>query len=336
MEESQGESMLNEEVSPEEVAEVVSAWTGIPAGKMMQGETEKLLSMEKVLSERVVGQEEAVVAVSDAVRRTRAGVADPDRPTGSFLFLGPTGVGKTELAKALAEFLFDDERAMVRIDMSEYGEKHSVARLIGAPPGYVGYDAGGQLTEAVRRRPYTVVLFDEVEKAHPDVFDVLLQVLDEGRLTDGQGRTVDFRNTILILTSNLGAGGTREQVMTAVKSAFKPEFINRLDDVVIFDALSQEQLRGIVDIQVAQLAARLSARRLVLDVDDAAMDWLAERGYDPAYGARPLRRLVQKAIGDELAKRLLAGDVRDGDRVLVRVSEDGESLAITGEPRDEE
>ena len=302
----------------------------------MQGETEKLLSMEKVLGERVVGQEEAVVAVSDAVRRTRAGVADPDRPTGSFLFLGPTGVGKTELAKALAEFLFDDERAMVRIDMSEYGEKHSVARLIGAPPGYVGYDAGGQLTEAVRRRPYTVVLFDEVEKAHPDVFDVLLQVLDEGRLTDGQGRTVDFRNTILILTSNLGAGGTREQVMTAVKSAFKPEFINRLDDVVIFDALSQEQLRGIVDIQVAQLAARLSARRLVLDVDDAAMDWLAERGYDPAYGARPLRRLVQKAIGDELAKRLLAGDVRDGDRVLVRVSEDGESLAITGEPRDEE
>ena len=336
VEESQGESMLNEEVSPQEVADVVSAWTGIPAGKMMQGETEKLLSMEKVLGERVVGQEEAVVAVSDAVRRTRAGVADPDRPTGSFLFLGPTGVGKTELAKALSEFLFDDERAMVRIDMSEYGEKHSVARLIGAPPGYVGYDAGGQLTEAVRRRPYTVVLFDEVEKAHPDVFDVLLQVLDEGRLTDGQGRTVDFRNTILILTSNLGAGGTREQVMTAVKSAFKPEFINRLDDVVIFDALSQEQLRGIVDIQVAQLAARLSARRLVLDVDDAAMDWLAERGYDPAYGARPLRRLVQKAIGDELAKRLLAGDVRDGDRVLVRVSEDGESLAITGEPRDEE
>ena len=336
VEESQGESMLNEEVSPEEVAEVVSAWTGIPAGKMMQGETEKLLSMEKVLGERVVGQREAVLAVSDAVRRTRAGVADPDRPTGSFLFLGPTGVGKTELAKALAEFLFDDERAMVRIDMSEYGEKHSVARLIGAPPGYVGYDAGGQLTEAVRRRPYTVVLFDEVEKAHPDVFDVLLQVLDEGRLTDGQGRTVDFRNTILILTSNLGAGGTREQVMTAVKSAFKPEFINRLDDVVIFDALSQEQLRGIVDIQVAQLAARLSARRLVLDVDDAAMDWLAERGYDPAYGARPLRRLVQKAIGDELAKRLLAGDVRDGDRVLVRVSEDGESLVITGEPRDEE
>ncbi|MGV3114995.1 ATP-dependent chaperone ClpB [Corynebacterium freneyi] len=322
VEESQGESMLNEEVSPQEVADVVSAWTGIPAGKMMQGETEKLLSMEKVLGERVVGQEEAVVAVSDAVRRSRAGVADPDRPTGSFLFLGPTGVGKTELAKALAEFLFDDERAMVRIDMSEYGEKHSVARLIGAPPGYVGHDAGGQLTEAVRRRPYTVVLFDEVEKAHPDVFDVLLQVLDEGRLTDGQGRTVDFRNTILILTSNLGAGGSRDEVMAAVKAAFKPEFINRLDDVVVFDALSQEQLRGIVDIQVAQLAARLAARRLVLDVDDAALDWLAERGYDPAYGARPLRRLVQKAIGDELAKRLLAGDVRDGNRVAVTVAED--------------
>ncbi len=342
VEESQGESMLNEEVSPQEVADVVSAWTGIPAGKMMQGETEKLLAMEKVLGERVVGQEEAVVAVSDAVRRSRAGVADPDRPTGSFLFLGPTGVGKTELAKALAEFLFDDERAMVRIDMSEYGEKHSVARLIGAPPGYVGYDAGGQLTESVRRRPYTVVLFDEVEKAHPDVFDVLLQVLDEGRLTDGQGRTVDFRNTILILTSNLGAGGSREQVMAAVKTAFKPEFINRLDDVVIFDALSKEQLRGIVDIQVAQLAARLSARRLVLDVDDAALDWLAERGYDPDYGARPLRRLVQKAIGDELAKRLLAGDVRDGDRVAVSVAEDAGAEAPglrivgydeSGEPR---
>ena len=336
VEKSQGESMLNEEVSPQEVAEVVSAWTGIPAGKMMQGETEKLLAMEQVIGERVVGQKEAVVAVSDAVRRTRAGVADPNRPTGSFLFLGPTGVGKTELAKALAEFLFDDERAMVRIDMSEYGEKHSVARLIGAPPGYVGHDAGGQLTEAVRRRPYTVVLFDEVEKAHPDVFDVLLQVLDEGRLTDGQGRTVDFRNTILILTSNLGAGGSREQVMTAVKSAFKPEFINRLDDVVIFESLSAEQLRGIVDIQVAQLAARLEARRLVLDVDAAALDWLAERGYDPAYGARPLRRLVQKAIGDELAKRLLAGDVRDGDRVVVTLAEDGEKLVITGEPREEE
>ncbi len=325
-----GDSMLKEEVTTQEVAEVVSAWTGVPAGKMMQGETEKLLAMESVLAGRVVGQEEAVVAVSDAVRRARAGVADPDRPTGSFLFLGPTGVGKTELAKALAEFLFDDERAMVRIDMSEYGEKHSVARLIGAPPGYVGHDAGGQLTEAVRRRPYTVVLFDEVEKAHPDVFDVLLQVLDEGRLTDGQGRTVDFRNTILILTSNLGAGGDREQVMAAVKTAFKPEFINRLDDVVIFDALEKDQLRGIVDIQIAALANRLAQRRLVLDVADDAKDWLAERGYDPAYGARPLRRLVQKAIGDELARRLLAGDVRDGDRVEVTVADGGEKLRVVG------
>ncbi|APT91457.1 ATPase AAA [Corynebacterium sphenisci DSM 44792] len=327
---SDADAMLKEEVTTQEVAEVVSAWTGIPAGKMMQGETEKLLAMEQVLAGRVVGQEEAVAAVSDAVRRTRAGVSDPNRPTGSFLFLGPTGVGKTELAKALAEFLFDDERAMVRIDMSEYGEKHSVARLIGAPPGYVGYDAGGQLTEAVRRRPYTVVLFDEVEKAHQDVFDVLLQVLDEGRLTDGQGRTVDFRNTILILTSNLGAGGDREQVMAAVKAAFKPEFINRLDDVVVFDALSTGQLRGIVDLQIAQLAERLAQRRLTLDVADGAKDWLAERGYDPAYGARPLRRLVQKAIGDELARRLLAGDVRDGDRVEVHVAEDGEHLAVTG------
>ena len=332
--EAEENSMLKEEVTPQEVAEVVSAWTGIPAGKMMQGETEKLLDMERVLGRRVVGQTDAVEAVSDAVRRSRAGVADPNRPTGSFLFLGPTGVGKTELAKALAEFLFDDERAMVRIDMSEYGEKHSVARLIGAPPGYVGYDAGGQLTEAVRRRPYTVVLFDEVEKAHPDVFDVLLQVLDEGRLTDGQGRTVDFRNTILILTSNLGAGGTHEQIMDAVKMAFKPEFINRLDDVVVFDPLSAEQLRGIVDIQVRGLAERLSARRLVLDVADEALDWLAERGYDPAYGARPLRRLTQKAIGDELARRLLAGDVRDGDRVEVTVADDGESLKVVGYDED--
>ncbi|WP_313006438.1 ATP-dependent chaperone ClpB [Corynebacterium variabile] len=313
------ERMLTEEVTPDTIAEVVSAWTGVPAGKMLQGETEKLLAMEQVLSGRVVGQSAAVTAVSDAVRRSRAGVADPNRPTGSFLFLGPTGVGKTELAKALAEFLFDDDHAMVRIDMSEYGEKHSVARLVGAPPGYVGYDAGGQLTEAVRRRPYTVVLFDEVEKAHPDVFDVLLQVLDEGRLTDGQGRTVDFRNTILILTSNLGAGGTKEQVMDAVKHAFKPEFINRLDDVVIFDPLSEEQLKSIVEIQVRQLAERLAARRLDLQVTEAAKSWLAERGYDPAYGARPLRRLIQKAIGDELAKKLLAGEVRDGDTVQVDV-----------------
>ncbi len=321
--EQQEGMMLTEEVTPDTIADVVSAWTGVPAGKMLQGETEKLLNMELVLGGRVVGQNSAVDAVSDAVRRARAGVADPNRPTGSFLFLGPTGVGKTELAKALADFLFDDETAMVRIDMSEYGEKHSVARLVGAPPGYVGYDAGGQLTEAVRRRPYTVVLFDEVEKAHPDVFDVLLQVLDEGRLTDGQGRTVDFRNTILILTSNLGAGGTDEEVMEAVKRAFKPEFINRLDDVLIFEPLSSDQLKSIVSIQVGALAERLAARRLILDVTDDAQSWLAEHGYDPAYGARPLRRLIQKAIGDQLAKKLLAGEVRDGDTVRVDVDRSG-------------
>ncbi len=325
---SDGEVMLKEEVGPDDVADVVSAWTGVPAGRMLEGETAKLLRMEAEIGKRVIGQEAAVAAVSDAVRRTRAGVADPNRPTGSFLFLGPTGVGKTELAKGLAEFLFDDERAMVRIDMSEYGEKHSVARLVGAPPGYVGYEAGGQLTEAVRRRPYTVVLFDEVEKAHPDVFDVLLQVLDEGRLTDGQGRTVDFRNTILILTSNLGAGGTPEQVMAAVRAKFKPEFINRLDDVLIFDALSSDQLTGIVDIQLDQLRKRLSQRRLDLDVSDDAKGWLAERGFDPLYGARPLRRLVQQAIGDQLAKALLAGNVRDGDTVKVTVSDDGDRLVI--------
>ncbi|UVE96674.1 ATP-dependent chaperone ClpB [Dietzia sp. B32] len=321
-------AMLKEEVGPEDVAEVVSAWTGIPVGKMLEGETEKLLRMEDEIGRRVVGQGEAVRAVSDAVRRARAGVADPNRPTGSFLFLGPTGVGKTELAKALAEFLFDDERAMVRIDMSEYSEKHSVSRLVGAPPGYVGYESGGQLTEAVRRRPYTIVLLDEVEKAHPDVFDILLQVLDDGRLTDGQGRTVDFRNTILVLTSNLGAGGTREQMMDAVKRAFKPEFINRLDDVVMFDPLSEEQLEHIVDIQIDELARRLKGRRLVLEVDDAAKGWLARRGYDPAYGARPLRRLVQQAIGDKLARALLGGDIRDGDTVTVSLAEDGESLIL--------
>ncbi|MBH5142430.1 ATP-dependent chaperone ClpB [Rhodococcus erythropolis] len=326
---SDGDVMLKEEVGPDDVADVVAAWTGIPAGRMMEGETEKLLRMESELGKRVVGQTDAVVAVSDAVRRARAGVADPNRPTGSFLFLGPTGVGKTELAKALADFLFDDERAMIRIDMSEYGEKHSVARLVGAPPGYVGYEAGGQLTEAVRRRPYSVVLFDEVEKAHPDVFDVLLAVLDEGRLTDGQGRTVDFRNTILILTSNLGSGGTREQVMDAVRHAFKPEFINRLDDVVVFDSLSEEQLEHIVDIQLEQLQKRLAARRLTLEVNGAARMWLAVRGYDPLYGARPLRRLVQQSIGDQLAKLLLAGKVQDGDTVHVGVSGDADQLVLS-------
>ncbi len=325
---SDGAVMLKEEVGPDDVADVVAAWTGIPAGRMMEGETAKLLRMETELGKRVVGQTEAVQAVSDAVRRARAGVADPNRPTGSFLFLGPTGVGKTELAKGLADFLFDDERAMVRIDMSEYSEKHSVARLVGAPPGYVGYESGGQLTEAVRRRPYTVVLFDEVEKAHPDVFDILLQVLDDGRLTDGQGRTVDFRNTILILTSNLGSGGDRDQVMAAVRAKFKPEFINRLDDVVIFDPLSEEQLESIVDIQLGQLATRLAARRLTLEVSDSARFWLAVRGYDPLYGARPLRRLIQQAIGDQLAKLLLAGTVRDGDTVPVTVSEDGDHLVL--------
>ncbi|MGV0652808.1 ATP-dependent chaperone ClpB [Mycolicibacterium thermoresistibile] len=320
--------MLKEEVGPDDIAEVVSAWTGIPAGRMLEGEQAKLLRMEDELAKRVVGQKRAVQAVSDAVRRSRAGVADPNRPTGSFMFLGPTGVGKTELAKALAEFLFDDERAMVRIDMSEYSEKHSVARLVGAPPGYVGYDQGGQLTEAVRRRPYTVILFDEIEKAHQDVFDILLQVLDDGRLTDGQGRTVDFRNTILILTSNLGAGGSEEQVMAAVRAHFKPEFINRLDDIIIFDGLNAEELVSIVDIQLAQLAKRLEQRRLTLQVSEPAKQWLAQRGFDPQYGARPLRRLIQKVIGDQLAKLLLAGEVHDGDVVPVNVAPDGNSLVL--------
>ncbi|WP_280414471.1 ATP-dependent chaperone ClpB [Nocardia carnea] len=323
-----GEVMLKEEVGPDDIAEVISAWTGIPVGRLLEGETEKLLRMEAELGRRVVGQTEAVQAVSDAVRRARAGVADPNRPTGSFMFVGPTGVGKTELAKALADFLFDDERAMVRIDMSEYSEKHAVARLVGAPPGYVGYDQGGQLTEAVRRRPYTVVLFDEIEKAHPDVFDILLAVLDEGRLTDGQGRTVDFRNTILILTSNLGAGGDKDFVMNAVRSAFKPEFLNRLDDVVMFSSLDEEQLAHVVDIQLDQLQRRLAQRRLTLEVSDSARFWLAVRGYDPVYGARPLRRLIQQAIGDTLAKELLAGEVADGDTVEVGVSPDGDGLMV--------
>ncbi|GGC62286.1 ATP-dependent chaperone ClpB [Hoyosella rhizosphaerae] len=323
-----GDVMLKEEVGPDDVAGVVSAWTGIPAGRLLEGETAKLLRMEDELRHRVIGQDKAVQAVSDAVRRARAGVADPDRPTGSFMFLGPTGVGKTELAKALAEFLFDDERAMIRIDMSEYSEKHSVARLVGAPPGYVGYESGGQLTEAVRRRPYSVILFDEIEKAHPDVFDILLQVLDDGRLTDGQGRTVDFRNTILILTSNLGSGGTEDQVMAAVRSAFKPEFVNRLDDIVVFDSLGPDQLTSIVRIQLDLLRRRLAGRRLDLVVSDNAEEWLAKRGYDPLYGARPLRRLIQQAIGDQLAKLVLSGVVHDGDAVPVNVSVDGESLIL--------
>ncbi len=331
-------AMVKEEVGADDVADVVSSWTGIPAGRLLEGETAKLLRAEDELGRRVVGQSAAVQAVSDAVRRARSGIADPDRPTGSFLFLGPTGVGKTELAKALAAFLFDDERAMVRIDMSEYGEKHSVARLVGAPPGYVGYSEGGQLTEAVRRRPYTVILLDEVEKAHPDVFDLLLQVLDDGRLTDGQGRTVDFRNTILILTSNLGSqysadltlsdGQRRDAVLAVVRESFKPEFLNRLDDIVVFSGLEPGELTRIVDLQIAQLGRRLAERRLTLTVTDAAKEWLALTGFDPVYGARPLRRLVASAIGDALARELLAGEVRDGDEVLVDVAADKSGLTV--------
>ena len=331
--------MVHEEVTADDIAEVVAAWTGIPTGRLLEGETGKLLRMEDELGRRLIGQADAVKAVSDAVRRSRAGISDPDRPTGSFLFLGPTGVGKTELAKTLAEFLFDDERAIVRIDMSEYAEKHSVARLVGAPPGYVGYEEGGQLTEAVRRRPYSVVLLDEVEKAHPEVFDILLQVLDDGRLTDGQGRTVDFRNVILVLTSNLGStfladAGLDEQakkdaVMEVVKVSFKPEFLNRLDEVVMFDPLSTTELTRIVDLQLVALAKRLESRRITLDVSEAAKEWLAMTGWDPAYGARPLRRLVQQSIGDQLAKGLLAGEVRDGDAVRVDLDAERDELTVS-------
>ena len=331
--------MVNEQVTDEDIASVIAAWTGIPVGKLLQGETEKLLHLEAELGKRLIGQKEAVVAVSDAVRRTRAGISDPNRPTGSFLFLGPTGVGKTELAKALAEYLFDDEKAMIRIDMSEYGEKHTVSRLVGAPPGYIGFEQGGQLTEAVRRRPYSVVLLDEVEKAHPEVFDVLLQVLDDGRLTDGQGRTVDFRNVILILTSNLGSQflidpelsweQKQEGVRETVRKAFKPEFVNRLDDMVIFQPLSEADLASIVDLYIDRLQMRLSERRLILGVTPDARQWLAERGYDPIYGARPLRRLMQHEIDDRLARALLSGDIREGDHVKVELASGGNELIVS-------
>ncbi len=333
--------MVNDQVTDEDIAAVIAAWTGIPVGRLLQGETEKLLHLERELGKRLIGQKDAVKAVSDAVRRSRAGISDPHRPVGSFLFLGPTGVGKTELAKSLADFLFDDEHAMVRIDMSEYGEKHSVSRLVGAPPGYIGYEAGGQLTEAVRRRPYSVVLLDEVEKAHPEVFDILLQVMDDGRLTDGQGRTVDFTNVILILTSNLGSpilidptlsmDAKRDQVQALVRQAFKPEFVNRLDDIVIFQALSQDDLAQIVELAVDALHTRLRERRLTLAVTPDARAWLAERGYDPVYGARPLRRLIQTEVQNRLAMAILAGTVRDGDVVRVDVASDGESLVLVSD-----
>jgi ATP-dependent Clp protease ATP-binding subunit ClpB len=333
--------MVKEEVGPDDIADTVSSWTGIPAGRLLEGETGKLLRMESELGKRLVGQAKAVQAVSDAVRRSRAGISDPDRPSGSFLFLGPTGVGKTELAKALAEFLFDDERAIIRIDMSEYSERHSVARLVGAPPGYVGYEEGGQLTEAVRRRPYCVLLLDEVEKAHPEVFNILLQVLDDGRLTDGQGRTVDFRNTILILTSNLGSAfiadpnldelAKRDAVMSVVQATFKPEFLNRLDDIILFDALTTDELTEIVDLQVAMLAKRLTNRRLTLAITPAAKEWLSVTGFDPVYGARPLRRLIQSAIGDRLARGLLSGEITDGDTVVVDVDSATDSLSVSSE-----
>ena len=337
---AQSARMLNEEVSESEIAYVVSRWTGIPVDKMLQGEREKLLQMEDRLGESVIGQEEAIVAISNAVRRARAGLQDPQRPIGSFLFLGPTGVGKTELTKALARFLFDDEQAMIRLDMSEYMEKHAVARIIGAPPGYVGYEEGGALTEAVRRRPYQVVLFDEIEKAHPDVFNVLLQVLDDGRLTDGQGRTVDFRNTLIIMTSNLGSevlasqpdgedsGAVRDQVMEVVRAAFRPEFLNRLDEILLFHRLTRPQMSGIVEIQLARLADLLADRKISLELDQAAKDWLAERGYDPVYGARPLKRVIQRELQNPLAGLILEGEIGDGDSVEVTADADG--LIVNG------
>ena len=338
-----GDRMVNDRVTEDDIAAVVAAWTGIPVDRLTQGETEKLLGLEKQLAKRLVGQEDAVRAVSDAVRRSRAGISDPNRPTGSFLFLGPTGVGKTELAKALGDYLFDDEKALIRIDMSEYGEKFSVSRLIGAPPGYVGYEQGGQLTEAVRRRPYSVVLLDEVEKAHPEVFDLLLQVFDDGRLTDGQGRTVDFRNTIFILTSNLGSNflvdpdlsweDKKNAVNDAVRQAFKPEFVNRLDDIVVFAPLTNDDLERIVDITVDRLAIRLHDRRLTLGVTPGARLWLSERGYDPIYGARPLRRLMQHEIDDRLATALIAGNISDGDAVVVDVAPDGDGLTVSRNPQ---
>jgi ATP-dependent Clp protease ATP-binding subunit ClpB len=334
--------MVEEAVTPDHVAQVVSRWTGVPVDRMLEGERDKLLQMEKQIGKRVIGQEEAVQAVSTAVRRARAGLQDPNRPIGSFMFLGPTGVGKTELTKALAAFLFDDETAMIRMDMSEYMEKHSVARLIGAPPGYVGYDEGGALTEAVRRRPYQVVLFDEIEKAHPDVFNVLLQVLDDGRLTDGQGRTVDFKNTLIIMTSNIGSEylvnqkegddttAVREYVLAEVKLKFRPEFLNRIDEIILFHRLKREQMTAIVDIQMGRLQRLLADRKITLKLDDAARTWLANRGYDPAYGARPLKRVIQKYVQDPLAEQILAGQVLDGAAVALTVR-DG-ALAINGEP----
>jgi ATP-dependent Clp protease ATP-binding subunit ClpB len=334
--------MVEEAVTPDQIGAVVSRWTGIPVDRMMEGEREKLLRMEEALARRVVGQREAVEAVSTAVRRARAGLQDPNRPIGSFIFLGPTGVGKTELTKALAAFLFDDETAMVRIDMSEYMEKHSVARLIGAPPGYVGYEEGGALTEAVRRRPYQVVLFDEIEKAHPDVFNVLLQVLDDGRLTDGQGRTVDFKNTLIIMTSNIGSEflanqkegedveAVRAYVMAEMRTKFRPEFLNRIDEIILFHRLQREQMAAIVDIQVGRLQKLLADRKLTLQLDDAARTWLANRGYDPTYGARPLKRVIQKTVQDPLAEQLLSGKIRDGETVKLTVKSG--ALAINGQP----